>query len=118
MPFVSDLISLQGDFRAVEENFKSITRDVQRQQAESVDSRGEILGSALDAEDRLKEDDQGASFQAFVRLILSQTQQDELERIIAQLDEISDLAKQVEGTSLCSRTHGGRFCGKSLGSVR
>lgn len=94
---VSDLISLQGDFRAVEESFKAITRDVQKQQVESAESRGDILAYALDAEDRLKEDDQGASFQAFVRLILSQTQQDDLERIIGQLDEITELAKLVEG---------------------
>ena len=94
---VSDLVSLQGDFRAVEESFKTITRKVQKQQTESVDSRGDILGFALDAEDRLKEDDQGASFQAFVRLILSQSQQDQLEKIIAQIDEIVELAQQVDG---------------------
>lgn len=94
---VSDLISLQGDFRAVEESFKTITRDVQKQQTEATDSRGEILGSALDAEELLKEGDQGASFQAFVRLILSQTQQDELEKIIAQLDAIEELSAQRVG---------------------
>lgn len=94
---VSDLVSLQGDFRAVEESFKTITRNVQKRQAESTDSRGNILGFALDAEDQLKDQDQGASFQAFVRLILSQSQQDELERLIAQLDEIADLAGQLEG---------------------
>ncbi len=94
---VSDLISLQGDFRAVEESFKSITRDVQKRQAESSDSRGNILGYALDAEDQLRDQDQGASFQAFVRLILSQSQQDALERMIGQLDEIAELAEQLEG---------------------
>lgn len=94
---VSDLISLQGDFRAVEESFKAITRDVQRQQNEASATRGRILGSALDAEERLKEEDQGASFQAFVRLILSQNQQDILEKVIAQLDQIDELAEQVEG---------------------
>lgn len=94
---VSDLISLQGDFRAVEESFKSITRDVQQQQTESTDTRGNILGFALDAEDRLKEEDQGTSFQAFVRLILSQTHQDELEKVISQLNEIAELAEQWEG---------------------
>ena len=94
---VSDLISLQGDFRAVEESFKAITRDVQKQQTEATDTRGVILGSALEAERRLKEDDQGASFQAFVRLILSQTRQDELEKIIAQLDEIEELAAHDAG---------------------
>jgi hypothetical protein len=94
---VSDLVSLQGDFRAVEDSFKEITRDVLKRQAESVDSRGNILGFALEAEDQLKQQDQGASFQAFVRLILSQSQQDQLERLIAQLDEITELAEQVEG---------------------
>ncbi len=94
---VSDLISLQGDFRAVEESFKAITRDVQKQQTEATDTRGVILGSALEAERRLKEDDQGASFEAFVRLILSQTRQDELEKIIAQLDEIEELAAHDAG---------------------
>lgn len=94
---VSDLVSLQGDFRAVEDSFKNITRDVLKRQAESVDSRGNILGFALDAEDELKQQDQGASFQAFVRLILSQSQQDQLERLIGQLDEIAELAEQLEG---------------------
>ena len=94
---VSDLISLQGDFRAVEESFKNITRDVQRQQAEATDPRGSILGYALDAEDRLKQEDQGASFQAFVRLILSQHRQEQLERLIAQLDQIVHLAEHVDG---------------------
>ena len=94
---VSDLISLQGDFRAVEESFKAITRDVQKQQTEATDSRGEILGGALDAEELLKEGDQGASFQAFVRLILSQSRQDDLEKIISQLDAIEELAAQSAG---------------------
>lgn len=94
---VNDLVSLQGDFRAVEESFKGIIRGVQKQQTELAGARGEILGFALDAEDRLKQEDQGVSFDAFKRLILSQTQQDQLEEIIAQLDEIVELAEQVEG---------------------
>jgi len=91
---ISDLVSLQGDFRAVEECFKTITRDVQKQQAESTASRGEILGFALEAENRLKEEDQGVSFEAFVNLILSQSQQDELEQVIAQLDNMEELSHQ------------------------
>lgn len=96
---ISDLISLQGDFRAVEESFKSITRDVQKQQSEAVDTRGQILGSALAAEDRLKDEDQGASFQAFFKMLLSQSKQDELEKMIRQLDELDELASQTEGKS-------------------
>ena len=94
---VSDLISLQGDFRAVEESFKTITRDVQKRQNESGDERGSILGFALEAEDELNDGDQGTSFRAFVRLLLSQNQQDELDSMIRQLDDIGELANQLDG---------------------
>ena len=94
---LSDLTSLQGDFRAVEESFKAITRNVQKQQVEREGSRGEILGFALDAEDELKSQDQGVSFEEFVRLVLSPRKQDELEAIVRRLHEIEALAEQSEG---------------------
>jgi hypothetical protein len=94
---LSNLASLQGDFRAVEESFKSITRNVQKQQVEREGSRGEILGFALDAEDELKSQDQGITFDEFVRLVLSPRKQDELESIVQRLHEIEALAEQVEG---------------------
>lgn len=100
---VSNLASLQGDFRAVEDCFKEITRDVQKRQADADGSRGEILGLALAAEDSLKLQDQGVSFDEFVRLILSPVKQDQLETIFAQLNEIEVLADQVEGMN---RIHG------------
>lgn len=100
---VEDLVHLQSDFRAVEDSFKQITRAVQRRQTEATDSRGQILGYALDAEDSLKTDDQGVSFHEFVRLILSPTKQEELENIIDRLDEITELADQLDGLR---RVHG------------
>jgi hypothetical protein len=100
---ISDLTELQSDFRAVEEAFKAITRDVQRKQSESLGTRGDILGYALDAEDSLKQEDQGVSFDEFVRLILSPQRRDELQRTIEQLDDIHELASQLEGLR---RVHG------------
>jgi hypothetical protein len=100
---VSNLASLQGDFRAVEDCFKDITRDVQKRQVDIDGARGEILGLALAAEDSLKLQDQGVSFDEFVRLILSPTKQDQLETIFAQLSEIEVLADQIEGMR---RIHG------------
>lgn len=94
---VNDLASLQGDFRAVEESFKAITRDVQRQQSEAELKRGAILGRALEAEEQLKQGDQGVSFDEFVRLILSPTQQDQLEAVIGRLQELDALAEQTAG---------------------
>ncbi len=94
---VADLTSLQCDFRAVEESFKAITRDVQRRQSEATGQRGEILGYALEAEDRLKTEDQGVSFHEFVRLVLSPAKQEQLETIVEQLGEIEALATQAGG---------------------
>lgn len=94
---VADLTSLQGDFRAVEESFKAITREVQQRQNERNTGRGEILGHALAAEDRLKFADQGVSFNEFVRLILSPSKQEQLESIVAELQEIDALAEQSGG---------------------
>ncbi len=61
---VNLLKDLQSDFRAVEERFQIIAREVQQLQASGNDSRGGILGYALDAEDMLKTQDEGISFYA------------------------------------------------------
>lgn len=100
---VSLLKQLQGDFRAVEDKFREITRQVQKRQAEGQDTRGGILGFALDAEDVLKREDQGVSFYEFVRFILSPSQQERLESIIRQLGCVQELVDQAEGLETVRR---------------
>ena len=100
---VSLLKQLQGDFRAVEEKFKEITQQVQQRQNAGRDTRGGILEFALDAEDVLKEEDQGVSFHEFVRFILSPSQQDKFQAIIQQLMRIEELAEQVDGLETIRR---------------
>ncbi|HZN02557.1 MAG TPA: DUF3375 family protein [Candidatus Polarisedimenticolia bacterium] len=94
---VSLLKQLLADFRAVEERFKEITQQVQRRQADGRDTRGTILGFALDSEEVLKEEDQGVSFYEFVRFILSPIQQERLRALIEQLGRIEDIASQADG---------------------
>ncbi len=94
---VSLLRQLQGDFRSVEESFRGITLEVQQRQVEGRETRGGILEFALDAEDVLKNEDQGVSFYEFVRLILSPTQTERLERIIQEVRRIPELWTQPEG---------------------
>jgi hypothetical protein len=94
---VSTLKQLQGDFRAVEEKFKDITLHVQQRQAEGRETRGGILGFALEAEDVLKQEDQGVSFYEFVRFILSPAQQEKLQAIIDDLGRIEEILDQREG---------------------
>jgi hypothetical protein len=100
---VSLLKQLQGDFRAVEDKFKEITRQVQQRLAEGQDTRGGILGFALDAEDVLKREDQGVSFYEFVRFILTPSQQERLEAITQQLGHIGDLAELADGLETVRR---------------
>ena len=88
---------LLGDFRAVEEKFKEITRQTQQRQARELDSRSGILGDALGAEDALKRQDQGVSFFEFLKFIQSPQQQDRLQAVIQQLLHLQDLADQAEG---------------------
>jgi Protein of unknown function (DUF3375) len=91
------LRELQGDFRAVEEKFKVITRQVQQGQVKGLDSRGGILADALGAEDELKQQDQGISFFEFVKFIQSPQQQDKLQTVIRQLLKLEVLADQSAG---------------------
>jgi hypothetical protein len=100
---VATLKQLQGDFRAVEEKFRTITLHVQRQQAEGRDTRGGILGFALEAEDVLKREDQGVSFYEFVRFILSPAQQERLQTIIEELARIKEILEQREGLEAVQR---------------
>ena len=91
------LRELQGDFRAVEDKFKEITRQVQQRQVQGFDARGGILGDALGAEDALKSQDQGVTFFEFLKFIQSPQQQDRLRDIIRQLLHMRELADQMEG---------------------
>ncbi len=94
---VSLLRQLQGDFRAVEYSFRSISVDVQKRQQTGTESRGRILEYALDAEDLLKQEDQGVSFYEFVKLILSPSQTERLDKIISEVRKIPELVQQQEG---------------------
>lgn len=94
---MSDLVQLQGDFRAVEDRFKEITRDVQKRQLTSDATRGEILGEALDAEEGLKGEDQGISFDEFARLILSPAKQEHLDGVIREVVRLESLADDRDG---------------------
>lgn len=94
---VSLLRQLQGDFRAVEDSFRTITAQVQERQQGGHERRGRILEFALDAEDLLKRQDQGISFYEFVKLILSPSQTQRLERLIQEVRRIPELVQQQEG---------------------
>ncbi len=87
---------LLADFREVEDNFRDIAREVQQQQLQANVRKGEIIGRVLDADEALRESDQGRSFYAFWQFLMSQTKQDELRDLLAQALEIPAVANTNE----------------------
>ncbi|MBM3964225.1 MAG: DUF3375 family protein [Planctomycetes bacterium] len=91
------LRELQSDFRDVEDRFQQIARRVQQLKASGgLDDRSSILGYALDAEEALKHEDEGISFYAFVRFLLSPTEQSLLRDQIQNIQQLQPLMDQTE----------------------
>ena len=82
---------LMSDFRAVEQNFRGLTRKVQEAQLEIGSRRGAVVGRVLDADEALKESDQGRSFETFFRFLMSESKQRELKGTIAEVYELDAL---------------------------
>lgn len=90
------LRGLQSDFRAVEDRFEAIARNVQNLQASGEQNRGTILGFALDAADVLKQQDEGISFYAFTKFLLSPTQQRTVRKCIEDIQKLEALSQDQE----------------------
>ena len=87
---------LQGDFRALERNFRLITQELQERQFVSGTTRGEMVGLVLDRDRALSESEQGQSFDAFLRFLLSDHAQREFNRLLEQIDQLPQLAGELE----------------------
>jgi hypothetical protein len=90
---------LLSDFKEVEDNFKTITRNIYLKHTDPNQTKGTILGYTFDSLDELKESDQGKSFYAFWEFLISQNRQDlwkELvQRVFQVLEERSILLDDV-----------------------
>ena len=90
---------LVADFKLVEQNFRALTHRMQLEQLEQDNQRGAVLGRVLDAEDALEASDQGRSFYAFWRFLMSDTKKQELkERIQAvySLEELQPMTQKYD----------------------
>ncbi|MCC5807303.1 MAG: DUF3375 domain-containing protein [Opitutales bacterium] len=86
---------LLGDFRQVEQNFRTLDRRVREQIARWEGSKGALLQEIMSERDAIADSDQGKSFRAFWDFLMSPTRQEELtdhlERLL-QLPPIRELA--------------------------
>lgn len=60
---------LMNDFRQVEDNFRQDGAEIYKKQSELNYSKGDILGFALDTDEKLRQSPQGQSFDAFWKYI-------------------------------------------------
>lgn len=83
---------LLADFQEVEENFQAIVREVQQQQLVLDARKGQIVEHVLDADQLLKESDQGRSFYSFWEFLMSSRRQDELQKLLAAVYELPEVS--------------------------
>jgi len=79
---------LIGDFREVEDNFKTIVRSIIEKQTDKSLSKGKLLQYTFDSLNELKETDQGKSFYAFWNFLLDDASQDELKKLVEEVYNI------------------------------
>ena len=79
---------LIGDFKEVEENFKTIVRSIYEKQSDKSLSKGKLLQFTFDSLDELKETDQGKSFYAFYNFLLDDISQEELKILVNDVYKI------------------------------
>ncbi|MEM9828518.1 MAG: DUF3375 family protein [Planctomycetota bacterium] len=91
------LKTLQGDFRAVEDRFAEIAREVHSQTQTLQSPRGRILSNALDAEELVRKEDEGVSFYAFVAFLFSPRQQEHLRGVLVELAKLESLREDRDG---------------------
>jgi hypothetical protein len=82
---------LLGDFRQVEENFRSLDRQLREQIAGWAGSKGELLDDVVANRKGIADSDQGRSFRAFYDLLLSAERQAELSDLLTRLHAIDTL---------------------------
>ncbi|MGC8529649.1 MAG: DUF3375 domain-containing protein [Leptospirillia bacterium] len=76
---------LLSDFRAVEQNFRHLDREVREKVATWQGSKGELLAEVFGERDAISDSDQGRSFRAFWDFLMSASRQDELTRLLEKI---------------------------------
>ncbi len=94
---------LLRDFSLVEERFRDMARTIQQAQLNPDLRRGEILGTALDADEQLENSDEGQSFRAFYELLTHPDQRDKFDSLVSKVLEMPRLAASVGENAVLQR---------------
>jgi hypothetical protein len=91
--FTRNARELLADFRAVEENFRGLDRQLRERIAGWTGTKGELLDDVLTSRSSIAESDQGRSFQALYDFLLSHQRQTELADLLDRLAAIEAIGK-------------------------
>jgi hypothetical protein len=80
--FTATARELLGDFREVEDNFRTLDRGVRERIAGWEGSRGALLDDVFGKQDAITESDQGLSFAAFWDFLMSSSRQEEFDGLL------------------------------------
>lgn len=83
------LTAFLSDFREIEDNFKEQARDLQALYLEKQVSKGDLVEHALDADDLLRNRDQGRSYFGFRLLMRSMESREELSQLVDRAVELA-----------------------------
>lgn len=95
---------LLADFREVEHNFRTLDRRVRERIALWQGAKGELLEEIMGERDAIADSDQGKSFRAFWDFLMSQSRQEELSRLLAQVLSLPPVLAMQPDTRL-QRVH-------------
>lgn len=91
---------LLADFREVEDNFRKLSRTARERIALWDGSKGLLLDEVLRSRDEIRDSDQGRSFEAFCRFLLSVANREELGSLMSTALELPAIREQVRHTKL------------------
>ena len=94
---------LLRDFSMVEERFRDMARTIQQAQLNPEAKRGDILGTALDADEQLEESDEGQSFRAFYELLTHPEQRESFDDLIGAVYDMPRLNTFVAENAVLQR---------------
>lgn len=95
---------LLGDFRQVEQNFRTLDRRVREQIARWEGSKGTLLQQIISERDAIADSDQGKSFRAFWDFLMSQARQEELTERLGKMLDVPAV-RELEPDSRTRRLH-------------
>jgi hypothetical protein len=82
---------LLSDFKQIEQNFRDLDSEARKKQINSNLAKGKVLDDIFHVHDLIWDTDQGKSFKAFWKFLLSQNEQDEFNELIEVVLNLPEL---------------------------